>query len=236
MLVKAPGGLSRPALHNMRKERIIWLATNHCKAHRHSYLEHWQCYVREAPDQEEKIGALDIEASNLDADWGQMLSWCIKDLSTGEIYHDVLNEADISKAKNGDEDSRIVRSCIARMGKMDRLITYYGARYDVPFIRARAMITGVGFPHQHGSIKHKDVYDIVKRCFKLSSRRQENACRQLLGDTKKTKIDTRFWRSALRGDKKALAYVLDHNKADVEDLTRLWYAVKDYAKVNATSI
>ena len=222
-------------VHRLKKAEIVKLASKRCK-HGHVYLNHYACWLQDNPEQKERIGALDIEASSLDADWGQMLTWCIRDLETGDVVYDVLTKADIAKAKNGDEDRRIVESCIAEIGEYDRLITFYGARYDVPFIRARALIVGADFPYPHGVIKHKDVYDIIKSKFKLASRRQENACRQLLGDTKKTRIDTRFWRNAVRGDEESLRYVLEHNIADVEDLCRLYLKVRDYVKVNDTSI
>ncbi len=226
----------RPPFHNMKKSELIWMARNHCKAHRHTYLEHYSCYVAEKPQRPERIGYLDIEASALVADWGQMLSWCILDSVTGKIHFDVLTKDDLEKYHNGDEDRRIVKSVIDKMGEMDRIVTYYGARYDIPMIRARAHITGVRFPYPHGLIKHKDCYDIIKSKFKLSSRRQENACRQILGQTEKTRVDSRYWRAAVRGDSKALNYVLEHNKADVRDLQRLYETVKDYVKVNNTSI
>ena len=62
-------------LHRLKKQELVWLATHRCR-HRHLYIEHYNCYLKEHPDRE-KIGFLDIESSNLDGDYGIMLSYWI---------------------------------------------------------------------------------------------------------------------------------------------------------------
>jgi len=76
----------------------------------------------------------------------------------------------------------------------------------------------------------------VKAKFKLSSSRLENACRVLLGKTNKTRIDSKNWAGAQRGDPQALEYVLKHNKFDVIDLEKLYHKVEGYGKPSANSI
>src|SRR5262249_37511469 len=151
-----------------KKSELVWMASHSCE-HRHKYIEHFGCYVRDK-HKGEKLGFFDIEASGLDADWDQMLCWCILDDETDEIEYDYITKKDLN-AKGDDEDKRIIKSCVDTIGKYDRLVTYFGARYDIPFLRARALITKVGFPYHHGAIKHRDLYDVIKRKFKLSSRR-----------------------------------------------------------------
>lgn len=216
----------------MRKDEIVKLAGWRCEAHRHTGLSHYQCYLRENPETIEKIGYWDIEASNLVADYGIMLSWAIKDGQSDKIITDVLTPADV---KTDTEDKRIVASCVEALGKFDKIVTYYGTGYDFPFLRARAAITGVEFPG-YGSLLHKDCYYIVRSKFKLSSRRLENACKQLLGSSDKTKIDAKYWRNGVRGDKESLKYILDHNIKDVTDLEKLYLYVEPFVKGSRTSI
>lgn len=177
----------------------------------------------------ERIGFLDIETTNLVADFGIMLTWCIKD-QRGGVAYDMLTLKDLRKAKAGDEDKRIVRSLIKEMLKYDRIVTYYGKRFDVPFIRTRAVAMGVAFPDAEFDILHTDCYDLVRRRFRLSSNRLENANRTLIGRTDKTRIDAKFWRGASRGDKRSLREVLKHNKFDVLDLQKLYERVQPYSK------
>lgn len=180
------------------------------------------------------MGFLDIETSNLDADFGIILSYCIKDSLSPTILEGVITKKDIEAAKAGDEDKAVVIALVEDMQKFDRLVTYYGARFDIPYIRTRAMITNVEFP-PFGSILHKDLYDVIKRKMRLSSNRLENACRQLLGKTEKTRFDGRYWRAGSRGDKKSLEFILDHNRKDVLDLEKLYNKTIQYVRKTNTS-
>ena len=218
-------------LSALKKSEIIKLATRYCK-HGHSYLSHYSCYLKETSERPERIGFWDIEASGLDADYGIMLSWCIKDSLSPKIYEDVLTPADV---KTGFEDKRIVQSCVNAMLKFDKIVTYYGTGFDLPFTRARALIVGVEFP-AYGALKHKDLYYLIRNKFKLSSRRLENACRQLLGTTDKTRIDSKYWRNGVRGDKESLKYILTHNRYDVLDLEKLYNKTIGFQKSQDNSI
>lgn len=222
-------------LHRLKKSEIVWLGTHRCKAHSHTYLAHYQCFLREKPqDTGERIATLDIETSNLDADYGIILSWCVKPVG-GKIISDVITLNDIKKGRVGDEDRRVTQSLINTITDFDVLIGYYSKRYDIPYIRARAVHMGLTFP-VFGTIKHIDVYDIIKHKFKMSRRRQETACRFLLGKTEKTHFSGHIWRDAARGIKSALAYVLDHNEGDVRDLEALYATVAPFVRRNDSSI
>ncbi|KKL84703.1 hypothetical protein LCGC14_1962040, partial [marine sediment metagenome] len=74
-------------IHRLKKKETVWLANHKCK-HRHNYIEHYNCYITENPDME-RIGFLDIECSNLKADYGIILSYCIKKHGEDTIYSDV---------------------------------------------------------------------------------------------------------------------------------------------------
>lgn len=220
-------------LHRMKKDHIIWLNNHHCHAHRHSYLDHYQCYLKEKPETE-RTATVDIETSNLKADYGIVLTWCIKPIG-GDVISDVITPSDIRKGRNGDEDRRIVRSCIDTCLKFDKIVTYFGKRFDVPYLRARALHMDESFPY-FGSIHHVDVFDIVKHRFCMSRKSQEVACRFLLNHTDKTHFDGSIWRDAARGQKAALAKVLEHNIYDVNDLEKLYLRVIDYSRRNDVSL
>ena len=221
-------------VHRLKKVEILWLAKNYCQ-HRHTYLDHYSCYLKEQPGRQERVGFFDIETSNLDGDFGIMLSYCILDGATGTILYTVLSKSDIDGAKIGKEDRRVVQACIRDLAKFDRIVGFYSKRFDVPFVRTRAMSCEVDFP-QYGTIVHDDVYFVIRHRFKLSSNRLENACRVILGDTNKTRIEPKYWRAAVRGDKKSLAWILDHNKKDVIDLKRLYDRVLPFFRRQDVSL
>lgn len=209
---------------------MVKLSNLRCE-HGHTMLEHYSCYDQEP----ERVGFLDIESSNLDADFGQMLSWCIKPSDSKVIEHGLINKKDIFKSPAGHADQRIVRDLIKTLPTYDKVVTWYGARFDLPFIRTRAMTNRIEFP-TYGSLVHKDLWFTCRGKFKLSSNRLENACRVLLGATQKTKIDPKNWHGALRGDAKSLAYILDHNKKDVLDLEKLYNKIESFGRPSNTSI
>lgn len=218
-------------VHRLKKDEIIKLAKNYCE-HGHTYLNHYNCYLKDNPEKEERRGYFDIEASNLDADFGIVLCYCIKDSITGEVLGDCISPTDVKK---GIEDKRVLRNLIADLQKFDRIVTYYGTGFDLPFVRARALMQNVDFP-TFGTLKHKDLYYTMKSKFKLSSRRLENACRCLLGTTNKTRIDAKYWRNGVRGDKESLKYIYDHCIHDVDDLGKLYDKIIEFSKTNNTSI
>lgn len=202
--------------------------------HGHTGLEHYACYIKEHPD-EERVGILDIEAFgfNLEADLGIILSYSIKVLDQNIFYEDAISLEDLKKELP--EDKRVVKHLISDIFKFDRLITYYGCRFDIPYIRTRALICNLDFP-EYGSLVHNDIFFVIKNRFKLSSRKLEYVTRQLLGKTRKTHLEPRYWRAALRGDETALGYVKEHNRADVEDLEDLYHRVIRFSQHRNTSI
>lgn len=217
-------------LARLRKDEIVWMSTHLCE-HSHNYLAHPQCYK----GVQEKIGIWDIETSNLDADYGFILTWCIKPLGEDVIISDTITKEDIKKGTKGDEDRRVVGTLIDAIKGFDKVVGYYSKRFDAPYARARAMHMGIDFP-LYGTIKHIDVYDAVKGKFRISRKRQEVACRFLLGHTEKTHVDGAIWRRAARGHAPSIAEVLDHNQRDVRDLEQLYKEVMQFSRRNDTSI
>lgn len=86
----------------MKKSEIIWLSRNKCR-HGHDYLSHYNCYIEENPDMA-RVGFLDIETSNFKANFGIMLTWCIKQ-KDGSILEDAITEKDL---KSGNFDKLLL--------------------------------------------------------------------------------------------------------------------------------
>lgn len=213
----------------LKKSEIVWLHSHRCK-HFHTYLEHYQCYLEECP-QRERIGFFDIEASNLDADWGIMLCYCIKEAGTDKIYERAITKRELHTCL----DKNVVRQCIEDIKRFDRIVGFYSRKYDVPFVRTRAVVHNLPF-FNFGEQIHEDLYFNVKYKFKLSRNRMENACRVLLGKTEKTHIDPAKWLAALRGDEKSIRWILDHCRRDVRDLEKLYNRINCFSRRQDTSI
>ena len=213
----------------LKKKEINWLSTHKCK-HSHSYLEHYNCYIQENPLQQ-KVGFFDIETSNLKANYGICFCYCIKTQNKDEIKHRTITRDELLK----DLDRGVIAQCIKDLSEYDRIITFYGKRFDYPFVRTRALAHNLDFPI-YGQQFHDDVYFIIKHKFCLNSNRMEVACRTLLGETEKNHVDANYWIRALQGDKKSLSYILDHCKRDVRDLEKLYNKVINFSRGQDASI
>lgn len=224
----------RLPVHHLKKAEFVWLGSHKCK-HGHNYLEHYNCYLQEHPGVEERIGFLDIETSNLDANWGIILTYCIKDGQSNKIYQGVITKEDIKKYPADKTDKRIVKDLVRDVKRFDRIVTHYGRRFDIPYTRTRALIVGVEFPY-FGSISNDDTWLTARRKLKLNSNRQDTVDRALFGKSNKTHLSPKYWIAAARGSKRALNYVLDHNKRDVIALERVWLKLRNFVSKTNCSI
>lgn len=223
----------RPNPHLMLKKELVRYTTGRCK-HSHTYAEHPNCWWKEQ-GKEPVRGFIDIETSNLDANYGFIITYCILNDTTGEIIENTINIADVRK---GDFDKQLCKQLIKDMLKFDILLGYWSTGFDIPYIRARCLKWGLNFPI-YKSIEHKDVYYMVKRLLKLNRNSLEAACAhfKIKG---KNHVHGDKWLIALMCDgvrqEKAMAYILDHNRKDVIILQKLFRKLEEYDRGMTKSI
>lgn len=214
----------------MSKEKVVLRCI-----HRHTIEEHPKCFkkglvkfdFKDDRDWEKKtgipwyqypgykIGYFDIETDNLFADFGIMLTWCLKE-KDGTIYHDQVTKEELFEGKG---DERIVKSLLDKMKEFKIVVGYNSDRFDVPFLRARAMRHGIDFPG-YGELYTWDLYWTARSKLRLTRKTLDNVC-DFLGIKGKTPIEKDVWRAAKYGDPKALKVVLEHNRGDVVILEEL---------------
>ena len=220
---------NKPPVWRLAKKKIVEMAKWKCE-HGHTGLEHYSCWLKSNPG-EEKIGFLDIETTNLKADFGIILCYAIADDLSDDVYSRVITKKDLRTCL----DAKVILQCIKDMRQFDRIVTYYGTKFDIPFLRTRAISLGLDFP-EYGEIIHNDLYYTVRNKLNISSNRLENACRTVFGVTEKTRIDADHWIKALMGDEDALAYIHDHNVKDVQETKRLYHRMETYRRKTDTTI
>ncbi|MGC8588885.1 MAG: ribonuclease H-like domain-containing protein [Hydrogenobaculum sp.] len=199
--------------------------------HGHTGLEHPNCYIKYLDSCDtSNIGFLDIETSQLDAEFGFMITWSIKKLD-GDIKSDYLKHSDFN---TWNFDRRITHSIIEEMKKYKIIYTYYGSRFDIPFIRSRALKYNLSFPIQN-QIIHRDLYYIVRNKLALTSNALGNVT-HYLGIEGKNGISKSTWLRASYGDKSSIKYILDHNIRDVKILEELYKKIRPYMARSRTSI
>jgi uncharacterized protein YprB with RNaseH-like and TPR domain len=212
---------------------LIWLEEHTCNKHGHSYLTHGSCYEREQPSKvvPESIAFLDIEASNLKADFGIVLCWCIKPSKGKKIIEQVITPKELRTCL----DKNVVQGCIDACLKFDRVVGHYSSRFDIPFLRARALKLGLDFP-QYKSLWQTDTWRIARDKLAISSNRLATVAAQCNIEQEKTRITPEHWLGALTGGKEHLQYIVEHCRIDVLVLEKVWWALEKYANKAKTSI
>ena len=171
-----------------------------------------------------RIGYFDIETDGLKADFSTILSWCIKDRG-GSVVYDVTTRKDLLSPN---PDLRLIKSLIKEMSKYKIIVGYYSTKFDVPYVRTKALHYNLPFP-EFGSTYHFDIYYTVKHKMNLSRNSLDNAC-DYLGIEGKTPLAKDIWRAAKYGDPVALDEVVEHNIGDVEILERVHDRLTPFAK------
>ena len=219
--------------HLLKKAELLELMTGRCK-HSHTYIEHPNCWYAEKK-RLPRIGYLDIETSNLDANYGIILTYCIKVRDEDTIYKGVIDTKDL---REGKFDKSLCKQLIKDMLKFDVIMGYWSTCFDIPFIRARCLKWHLNFPI-YKAIEHKDVYYMVKRLMKLNRRSLEVATKHL-GIKGKNHVLGDAWMKAVMctGEiqQKALDYILEHNIRDVEITEKLHKRLESYDRGLTKSI
>lgn len=169
-----------------------------------------------------RIGYLDIEATNLVASFGHMLSWYIKRRGKNEYDCGVITPAEI---RGGEFDRRITKELLEAFKNYDILYAHYGGdrRFDIPFIQTRAIIHGFGKDLPQPMERFiADTWVICRNKCKFHSNRLDAVALTLgVRNVKKTELNPDIWMRARTGDKTAIEYVALHNKRDVQLLERV---------------
>jgi uncharacterized protein YprB with RNaseH-like and TPR domain len=179
-------------------------------------------------DEDLNAAYVDIEATNLDADFGQILSYAIKPQGKQHVIAAVI------QARTLDDEKLLLEQFLADIKQFNCWSTYYGTGFDIPFLRARCMYHGLSFPG-YGSARHYDLYYVARARMKLASRRLQRVS-EFLGIEGKTPLRGEIWVKASLGDKEALKYILDHNIEDVRVLEKVHARLEPFMKPIRRSI
>ena len=218
----------------LTKRELEWLGGHYCR-HRCTYLSHYNCFLDEKPEQcefIEKVGYLDIEATNLKADFGYIFSYAIKDRESNKMYGRVLTSPEIRRFIF---DRNLMAEFLRDVKNFHRIVTYYGSRFDLPFIRTRCLKFGLQFP-EYQDLYQTDCYYMVRNKLNLHRSRLESACQFFNIPAKQHPLNPDIWLKALAGDKESLEYIWLHNKEDVISLEQVHKLLENYSKNSKVSI
>lgn len=157
-----------------------------------------------------KILFWDIEASNLQADFGITLAFGYKYLGESDAKVLCLSDFKLYR-KDRVNDRELVEAAYEILLNADMWCTYYGTRFDQKFIQARLLYHNLGVLPP---IPHVDLYDQARK-LALHSRRLGNLGEFLSLRGEKTVLSGPVWIRAVAGDRDAMEYVREHCLRDV---------------------
>jgi len=177
------------------------------------------------------VAVLDIETTGLKGDFDIVLCGVIKPYGTFDSIEPTpfvinLEGKDMLKA-----EVEVIESLNEAIEGYDGVITYFGSRFDVPFLRIRSTYHGL---KPIPKMKHLDLFFTVKRIFGPLSRKRMDSVNELFRIAEpdlpqKTNIDMREWMPAMFSHSEtALNYVVEHCMKDVIILENLTKRLKDF--------
>ena len=104
------------------------------------------------------------------------------------------------------------------LAEADVVITYNGARFDIPVLNKEFFLAGMVPPAPY---KQLDLYQVVKRQFRFASNKLDHISEEL-GFGKKKETTFKLWVDCMNRDPNAWAIMEDYNRHDVVLLEKLY--------------
>lgn len=177
-----------------------------------------QIETRTAP----KILIWDIESTSLKASLGTILCIGYKWYDGKRVY--VPSILDYTKGGMLD-DKGLVEHFASVFAECDYHVTWYGLRFDHPFIETKLMKYGLGpLPPK----PHIDLWRTARYKLRLHSNRLASVSEYLEIKDRKTEMNFGTWMRAAHGDKSALKEIRHHCKMDVLVLEQVFEKMRPW--------
>ena len=159
------------------------------------------------------IAFVDIEASNLKADFGTVVVVSIKPYGKKPITF---------AAKPG-RDKALLKQVAAELEKYPVWVTFYGKMFDVPFVNSRLLVNGLPpLPKHH----HIDMYWVIKLQTALSRRNQAHLLEWLNAPSKKMSVSPNVWAEMAAQPTESLKILKERCESDVTGLEAMYEKTK----------
>lgn len=174
-----------------------------------------------------KIYNWDLECSGLNANGGVILCGSIVDANDINKVKTFRIDKYKGWRNNPLNDLPLVKDLVEYLNEADMWVTFYGARFDVPFLTTRVVYwnskgADITLP---ANIPHCDLWRTARNKLKLHSNRLASVT-QLLGHGDKTPLDLPVWLRAAGGHKPSLDYIVEHCEVDAKILAECYNTLK----------
>jgi len=174
----------------------------------------------------EQIGYVDIEATNLKAEVGHILSICnvvrdtkYKKAVDARVYRISKEELDSALRKGEmNPDKRIIEEFFEDTLDCQYLVGHWFngyKRFDMPFLRTRAFLMNIdGKIPNYGYWRFGDTWRLGSKTINALNNKLDRYGHILGASKDKTHLSGQQWWLAAHGVKKGMDYVVDHNIKD----------------------
>lgn len=158
----------------------------------------------------------DLETTGTTAEYDSLLVGCVKPYGRRvEVY---------SVTKPG-EDRSATAALAERLNSAYVWVTFYGRRFDVPFLESRLLHHGLP-PLQHRL--HIDLYMLIRYRLALSRRSQAHLLRWLNAPEQKMSLSPDVWNEVVRDPDKGLKTLVRRCASDVRGLEALYRRLRPW--------
>jgi len=127
-------------------------------------------------------------------------------------------------------DKRVLKELVKQMNKADEIIAHNGDKFDMKWVRARALAHNIPMLPYYKTI---DTYKVVKRLCALPSYSLANVCKYYNLEAKKDAggFDT-WYRIQVHKDRDALDHLLYYGDGDILSLKALFYKLQPHTEAS----
>jgi uncharacterized protein YprB with RNaseH-like and TPR domain len=178
-----------------------------------------------------RFATLDIETSNLNADFGFIICVVVKEYGSDNKPKIFRIDQYPGWEKNVFDDKKLVKDVRNYLENFDGIITYNGRNFDLPFLTSQVVAYGY---QPIKALFHVDVFYTTRYRLRLHNSKLNTLITFLntyRGGKKKveekTAINTIYYKKAITGRKDGIDYIVKHCVKDVVALEQCYDLLKD---------
>lgn len=175
-----------------------------------------------------RIGVIDIETTGLNAGFGVLLCAVGKTYSPDARVIFRADEYEPWKRGERANDGPLLRAILSWMEDIDIIIAHNGLKFDLPFLRTRAVVHGLPPVNFQKII---DPVQLARQHFRFPGNSLQSISHVIGTQNEKTPLRPDTWaKAALNGDPHCMEEIVTHCVADVDVLEEVCWKIRGYVR------
>lgn len=175
-----------------------------------------------------RIGVLDIETTGLNAGFGVVLCAVVKAYAPDEVKIFRADHYEPWKRGERANDGPLLRDILAYTEDVDVIVAHNGLKFDLPFLRTRALVHGLPPVNFQKII---DPVQLARQHFRFPGNSLNSISHVIGTKAEKTPLKPETWqKAALNGDAAAMEEIVQHCVFDVDVLEEVCWKIRGYVR------